>query len=46
VTGVVDADTGGLRLEEEDRRPEDTEAVSLNMKKALSSSSVAQWEYM
>jgi hypothetical protein len=28
VTGVVvDADTGGLRLEE-DRRPEDTEAVS------------------
>jgi hypothetical protein len=23
VTGVVDADMGGLRLEEEDRRPED-----------------------
>lgn len=44
MTGVVvDADTRGLRLKEEDKRPEDTGAVSLKIKKALLSSSVAQW---
>jgi hypothetical protein len=44
VTGVVvDADMRGLRIREEDKKPEDTKAVSLKIKKAPLSSSAAQW---